>query len=234
MSFSTPAEIETAHQTLVKTFKTGKTKSLAWRKWQLKQIWWLMEDNEKAIIDALSADLNRHELETQFADINGVKSDVLLHLSKLERWAADEIPEDAGFLFGTICHARIRREPLGVAFVIGAWNFPLALMLQPLLAATSAGCCCLLKPSEIAVATAKLITELVPKYLDSEAIQVVNGGPKETGLMLEKRFDSIFYTGSPAIGKVISAAAAKHLTPTGIQNFSSYVTSNCHKRRSIR
>ena len=213
--FTTPEEAQAAHQTLHKTFKSGRTKSIAWRKWQLKQMWWMVSDNEKAIAAALHIDLNRHDFETYFFDIGAVKNDILVHLDSVEKWAADEIP-DAGFLFGTLGRARIRKEPLGVALVLSPWNFPVALILEPLMAAITAGCCVMIKPSEISVASQDLMSEMIPKYLDSSAIRVVTGGPKETTLILEQRFDQIFYTGSANIAKIIQKAAAKNLTPTGM------------------
>ncbi|KAL8791339.1 MAG: hypothetical protein Q9195_005958 [Heterodermia aff. obscurata] len=214
--FTTPEEVQDAHRTIHKTFKSGLTKSIAWRKWQLKQMWWMVCDNEKEIAAALHADLNRHDFETHFIEFGTVKTDILHHLNNVERWAADEIP-DAGFLFGTLGRARIRKEPLGVALVLGAWNFPFAVVLKPLMAAISAGCCAMLKPSEISVASQDLMLEIIPKYLDSRAIRVVTGGPKETTLILEHRFDQIFYTGSGNVGKIIQKAAAKHLTPTVLE-----------------
>ena len=211
--YTTSEQLQEAHATLTKTFKSNLTKSLAWRKWQLKQLWWLIADNEKAIITALHSDLNRHEYETYYADIGAVKQDILFHLSKVEEWSQDEIP-DAGFLFGTLGKARIRKEPRGVALVIGAWNFPLVVTLSPMIAAVSAGCCVMIKPSEIAAASQDLLAELVPRYLDASAIRVVTGGPKETTLVLEEKFDHIFYTGSPNVGRIIQKAAARNMTPT--------------------
>lgn len=214
--YTTPEQLEAAHSTLHKTFKSGKTKSIAWRKWQLKQIWWMVKDNEKAIAKALHADLNRHEFESFFMEIEGVKKDVLTHIHHVDEWAADEIP-DAGFLFGTLAGARIRKEPLGVALIIATWNFPLYLVLGPMIAAVSAGCCVMLKPSELAAASQDLLVEIIPKYLDQDAIQIVTGAARETSTILERRFDHIFYTGSASIAKIIAAAAAKHLTPTVLE-----------------
>ena len=222
--FTTPKEAQSAHTTIHKTFKTGITKSIAWRQWQLKQLWWMVCDNENAIAAALHTDLNRHEFETYATDIGGVKTDILLHLDNVEKWAADEIP-DAGFLFGTMGRARIRKEPLGVALILGAWNFPVALTLMPLVAAISAGCCAMIKPSELSVASQDLLFEIIPKYLDSSAIRVVTGGPKETTLILEQRFDHIFYTGSANVGKIVQKAAAKNLTPTGTSLLRSLLSS---------
>ena len=213
--FTTPEEVQAAHKTLQKTFKSGLTKSIAWRKWQLKQMWWMVCDNEKAIAASLHTDLNRHDFETYSTDIGAVKNDILFHLHNVEKWAADEIP-DAGFVFGTLGRARIRKEPLGVALVLGTWNFPFAATLLPLVAAISAGCCVMVKPSEISVAAQNLMSEIIPKYLDLSAIRVVTGGPNETTLILEQRFDQIFYTGSANVGRIVQKAAAKNLTPTSV------------------
>lgn len=162
----------------------------------------------------LYKDLHRHDFESYFADIGGLKTDILYHLAHVEAWAADEYP-DAGFLFGKLCRAFIRKEPRGVAFVLATWNFPFIVAICPLVAAVSAGCCVMLKPSEVAPASQDSLKELVGKYLDQRAIRAVTGGPKETTLILEKKFDQVFYTGSPGVGKIVDAAMAKHLTPAG-------------------
>jgi aldehyde dehydrogenase (NAD+) len=215
--FTTHQEFEDAYHLLFKTFATRKTKSLEWRKWQLKQLWWMIDDNEKAITDALSADLWRHEMESLASDILGLKTDILEHIEHLEEWAADERPENAGLLFGRLGNARVRKEPLGVSLVIGAWNFPFLLTFQPVIAAVAAGCCVLIKPSELAVASEQLMANLVEKYLDQSAIRLVTGGPEETTRMLEYKFNQIFFTGSSKIARFVALAAAKHLTPTVLE-----------------
>lgn len=118
---------------------------------------------------------------------------------------------------GTLSKARIRKEPLGVALIIGAWNYPLHLLVSPMVAAISAGCCVMLKPSEMAVACQDLLVKLVPKYLDPTAIKIVTGGPAETATILEHKFNHIFFTGSSKVARYITAAAAKHLTPTVLE-----------------
>jgi aldehyde dehydrogenase (NAD+) len=210
--FTTLEQFEEAYSTLFSTFATGLTRSLAWRKWQLKNCWWMIEENEAEILAALKADLNRHDFESHASDIFGMKSDILEHIEHLEEWAADDIPK-AGFIFGTLGKARVRKEPLGVALVIGAWNFPFLLLLQPLFAAITAGCCVMLKPSEISVASQDLLHKLIPKYLDGSAIRLVTGGPAETSYILEHKFNHIFFTGSGKVARFVTAAAAKHLTP---------------------
>ena len=158
IQYSSKADFTEAYTTLHDTFKTGITKNLAWRKWQLKQVWWMLEDNEPLLLRALQTDLNRHDVESYSSDLVGVKQDILKHIKYLEKWAADTYP-DAGFLFGTLGKARIRREPLGVVLIIGAWNFPFLLLLQPMLAAIAAGNCVLLKPSELAPASSKILED---------------------------------------------------------------------------
>jgi aldehyde dehydrogenase (NAD+) len=216
MSFTLPSDFHDSYKTVFKTFASGKTKSLQWRKWQLKQTWWMLQDNHDAIVKALQKDLNRHPFESTMTDIKALSDDTLLSIQNLEKWTADEIP-DAGFVFGTLGKARIRKEPLGVSLIIGAWNFPVSIMLQPMVAAITAGCCMILKPSELAPAVQQLLVEIVPKYLDNEAIRVVTGGPLEMGHILSHKFNHIFYTGSSKVAKIIAVAAAKHLTPVTLE-----------------
>lgn len=118
---------------------------------------------------------------------------------------------------GTLSKARIRKEPLGVALIIGAWNFPFTLLLSPMVAAISAGCCVMLKPSELAISSQNLLSKLIPKYLDQNAIRIATGGPVETARILEHKFNHIFFTGSNKVARYITAAAAKHLTPTVLE-----------------
>jgi aldehyde dehydrogenase (NAD+) len=215
--FTPVEEFEKVYKTLHETFKNGKTKSIKWRKWQLKQIWWMIDENEQKITDALAQDLNRHPFESYISDIYGIKTDILEHIRHVEEWASDEHLPEAGIIMGRLGKARIHKEPLGVALIIGAWNFPFLLLIQPIIAAVTAGCCVLMKPSELALASQKLLQTLVAQYLDSSAIALVTGGPIETAHILERRFDHIFFTGSSAIARHITAAAAKHLTPTVLE-----------------
>jgi aldehyde dehydrogenase (NAD+) len=111
----------------------------------------------------------------------------------------------------------IVREPLGVVLVISAWNYPIALAITPLAGALAAGNCAVLKPSEVAPKTSALLAELLPKYLDASAVEVIEGGVPETSELLAQRFDHIFYTGSTNVGRIVMTAAAKHLTPVTLE-----------------
>ena len=168
-------------------------------------------------MQAVKEDLNKDHFEAFATEIMASKSDVIEHIKHLEEWAADEPVEGAGLIFGTLSKARLRKEPLGVALIIGAWNFPWTLAISPLIAAVSAGCCVMVKPSELAPATQALVAKLVPQYLDPSAIRCITGGPREMSHILDHRFDHIFFTGSSKIARFITAAAAKHLTPTVLE-----------------
>lgn len=214
--YTSKIDIDANLSILKETFKSGCTKNLLWRKWQLKQCWWMIQDYEEAICRALAVDLNRHEFESYASDILGLKTDILHHIEHLEEWTADSIP-DAGFIMGILGKARIRKEPLGVALIIGAWNFPFLLLLQPMIAAIAAGCTVMLKPSENAKESQRVLVEMIPRYLDPSAYRVVTGGPQETGYILQQKFDHIFFTGSASVARHVAGAAAKHLTPTVLE-----------------
>lgn len=209
-------EVQTFHSTLSSTFRMGKTKDIAWRKWQLKQLWWLVEENEQAIIDAIKGDLNRPGFETYLTDLAGIRKDILYHLNNIDAWTADE-PLGDSFIARQLGVARIRKEPLGVVLIIGAWNFPVLLVLQPLIAAITAGCCAIIKPSELTISCQNLLRDLITRYLDLTAIRVVCGGVDETTKLLELPFSHIFFTGSASVGRHVSAAAAKNLTPVTLE-----------------
>src|SRR5271167_357140 len=100
-AFTSQADFDESYATVFRTFASGKTKSLSFRKWQLKQIWWMIEDNHPRILQALHLDLHRSELESTAFDILGLKKDILDHIDNLELWTADTIP-DAGFVFSTL------------------------------------------------------------------------------------------------------------------------------------
>lgn len=216
VQYDTAEEIQDLQSSLVRTFQSGKTKDLAWRKWQLKQLWWMLEDNEPEFMAAMKEDLNRSNIESMITDFAGARKDILYHLDHVDKWAADERLGET-LVAKQLRLAKIRKEPLGVVLIIGAWNFPLLLVLQPLIAAITAGCCAIIKPSELIPSSQALLKRLISKYLDQTAIGVVCGGVAETTLLLELQFNHIFFTGSATVGRIVSAAAAKHLTPVTLE-----------------
>jgi len=101
--------------------------------------------------------------------------------------------------------------------VIGAWNFPFNVTLGPLVGAVAAGCCAIVKPSEMSAASANLMERLLTRYLDNECFKVIQGGVPETTALLALPLDHIFYTGNNSVGKVVMTAAAKNLTPVTLE-----------------
>lgn len=200
---------------LRRAFRLGKTKPLSYRTLQLKALDKFLVDYEASLIQALKEDLNKNKFESVLFEIQFTRNEIKGTLMDLSKWVKPEkTPKNVMLIMD---QAMVHSEPYGVALVIGAWNYPLQLTLCPLIGAIAAGNCAVLKPSEHAPATAKVIEELVPKYLDPECFMVVSGGVKESSELLEERFDYIFYTGSINVGKIIYAAAQKHLTPITLE-----------------
>ena len=214
-TYSRKKDIDEAIATLRATFRSGRTKDLKYRRWQLKQLYWLVADNHEAIIEALHKDLGRPEFETHL-NLKGMQDDIIYHIKHVEKWARNDIPE-SGFLFTRVGRTYLRAEPRGLVFIIGPWNFPDTLTIQPLAAAISAGCTALVKPSELATNFSALLVQLASKYLDTESYAVVTGASSETQYMLSYKYDHIFFTGSTPVAKHIVAAAARHLTPTVLE-----------------
>uniref|UniRef100_A0A2K6H0S0 Aldehyde dehydrogenase n=1 Tax=Propithecus coquereli TaxID=379532 RepID=A0A2K6H0S0_PROCO len=126
--------------------------------------------------------------------------------------------------------AFIRKEPFGLVLIVAPWNYPLNLTLVPLVGALAAGNCVVLKPSEISTSVEKVLAEVLPRYLDQSCFAVVLGGPQEMAQLLEHKFDYIFFTGSPRVGRIVMTAAAKHLTPVTLElggKNPCYVDDNC-------
>lgn len=215
-SYTPSQEVDAIHSQLKETFASGLTKDLAWRKWQLKQCWWMLEDNEDRILAAMDADLHNHPIEAGL-QFSMLKNGVLAHLNNIENWTATKPVPNGGLVMGWLGKARVRKEPLGTTVIIGAWNAPLFTCLCPLIGAITAGCCAVIKPPELARHHQSLIVDLFAAYLDTRAIRVVTGGPEETTHLLSKRWNHIFFTGSNKVARIVGAAAAKNLTPTVLE-----------------
>ncbi|KAK7318407.1 hypothetical protein RJT34_03107 [Clitoria ternatea] len=200
---------------LRKSFNSGKTKSYEWRVSQLEAIARMLEDEEKEIAEALYKDLSKPELETYITEVSQVKSACSEALQELKHWMKPEKVNTSITTFPS--SAEIVSEPLGVVLVISTWNFPFLLSMDPVIGAISAGNTVVLKPSEIAPATSSLLANLTKKYLDNSAIRVVEGAIPETSALLEQKWDKILYTGSARVGRIVMAAAAKHLTPVVLE-----------------
>ncbi|MFI6480706.1 aldehyde dehydrogenase family protein [Nonomuraea sp. NPDC050663] len=197
------------------TFNRGRTKPVTWRVEQLRALNRLLKQESAALERALRADLGKSAAEISTTETGFVANEIGHALRNLNTWLR---PERSGVpAFMLPAKARVVREPLGVTLIIGAWNYPVQLTLAPLVGALAGGNCAVVKPSELSEQTSAALARLLPKYLDPEAVKVVEGGVPETTALLEQRFDHIFFTGSAPVGVIVMTAAAKHLTPVTLE-----------------
>ncbi|MER5939215.1 aldehyde dehydrogenase family protein [Streptomyces sp. NPDC001928] len=212
----TAAEATTLVNRLRATFRTGRTKPLAWRREQLTRLRDLLTDNRAAIAEALYADLRKNRAEADAMEIDTTIVEIDDYLEHLEEWTAPQpAPVTVHGVPGST--ARTVFDPLGVALVISAWNYPINLLLVPVAGALASGNAVVIKPAEYAAHTSALLAELLPAYLDTDATAVVEGGAPETTVLLEQHFDHIFYTGNGTVGRIVMTAAAKNLTPVALE-----------------
>ncbi|XP_021863786.2 aldehyde dehydrogenase family 3 member I1, chloroplastic isoform X2 [Spinacia oleracea] len=198
-------------QDLRQQFDSGKTKAYEWRVAQLEGISRMIDEREKEIVEAVHKDLSKPEFEAFVAEINMTKSSCKLALQELKQWMMPEKVKTSLTTYPS--SAEIVSEPLGVVLVISTWNYPFLLSLDPVIGAIAAGNAVVLKPSEISPATSSLLANLLQEYVDNTSIKVIEGAVDETSALLEQKWDKIFYTGSGRVGRIVMAAAAKHLTP---------------------
>lgn len=196
-------------------YESGRTRPLAWRRAQLDALRRLVTDNRDAFASAAMADLGKPAAETILMELNLVASEAKFVRNRLGLWAARH-PKAMHWMLQPAVGWTIA-EPKGVVLIISPWNYSVLLALEPMADALAAGNAICLKPSELSPNTSRLIAELVPQYLDPEAVRVVEGGPKETGELLKCQFNHIFYTGGGHVGKIVMRAAAKHLTPVTLE-----------------
>jgi acyl-CoA reductase-like NAD-dependent aldehyde dehydrogenase len=196
-------------------FKAGHTRPVAWRVEQLNAIKTMIDESRDAMYEALWHDLRRNKTDADLMDVDYNIREAEYALKHLHDWMKP-VKEPTPLLMEP-GHVRVRHDPFGVTLIIGAWNEPYMLTLAPLVAAIAAGNTAVLKPSEIGEATARQHAEMIPKYLDPEAVAVVLGGIPETTALLAQKWDLIFFTGSPPVGKIVHQAAAKNLTPAVLE-----------------
>ncbi len=196
-------------------FLSGKTQPAEWREQQLAAVQAMVIEHANDFYDALWKDLRRNRVDAAVADLNAIADEAAYARRRVRRWMKPQREGTPFFLWPG--HTTVRFDPLGVGLIIGAWNYPIQLMLSPLIAALSGGNAAVLKPSEVSPASADALARLVPQYLDKDAVSVVTGGVDETTALLEQKWDHIFFTGGTAIGRIVMTAAAKNLTPVVLE-----------------
>ncbi|MFC8949577.1 aldehyde dehydrogenase family protein [Streptomyces rochei] len=198
------------------TFRTGRTKPVEWRTGQLCRLRALLTENGSELEAALHADLGKSAAEAQRTEIGFTVREIDHTLDHLADWLRPE-PAPVPAHLGADATAWTQYDPLGVVLVIAPWNYPAQLLLAPVVGALAAGNAVVAKPSELAPATSAALARLLPRYLDTDAVAVVEGGIPETTALLVERFDHIFYTGNGTVGRIVMRAAAEHLTPVTLE-----------------
>ena len=196
-------------------FEAGVTRSLASRRVQLEALRRMLAEQEDRLLDALAIDVGKPRPEAFSSEFYLTLKDIDDALKRLTSWAK---PRRVGIpLLLQPGSGRIYRQPLGTVCIIGPWNYPVRLVLGPLVPALAAGNTVVVKPSEVSPTVAGVLAELIPQYLDPSVVAVVTGGAREATVLLDQRFDHIMYTGNGAIGRVVMTAAARHLTPVTLE-----------------
>ncbi|EON69525.1 hypothetical protein W97_08785 [Coniosporium apollinis CBS 100218] len=198
------------------TFRAHRTRPVEYRLKQLRKLYWGLRDNEDLILDACKKDLGKSQFETYITEVGWCENDIVFMCNNLEKWVKDESAPDIP-LANKLFSPRIRKDPLGTVLVIGAYNFPIQLSLGPLIGAIAAGCTAILKPSENAPHASAALAHIISTSLDPSAYACVQGGIPETTLLLEQKWDKIFYTGNATVGTIIAKKAAETLTPVTLE-----------------
>ena len=208
---TTVARIEALNAEQRAFFASGTTRDISFRKQQLKALRSALQKWEKPLCDALWTDLHKSYEEafmTEIGLVHGEISDALKHVGKWARRRKRHTP-----LTGIPSSSYIIREPLGCALIVSPWNYPVQLLLSPLVGAIAAGCTAILKPSPYVPNVSAALQQMIEETFESRYIAVVQGNREVNGALFSQRYDMVFFTGSPALGKVVMEAQAKYLTP---------------------
>ena len=197
-------------------FRTGTTLDVSWRRRQLKKLKEAVQAHEKDITDALADDLGRSEAEAYFCDVGSVILEINETLRGLRRWARPET-HFSGFACFPSVVTKVYPMPYGTALIISPFNFPFLLSLGVLTAAIAGGNTAVIKASSKSPRSTTVLQKLIAEAFPEEYVAVVDGGHDVADLCLAQRFDKIFYTGSPRVGRHVMEAASKHLTPVALE-----------------
>ena len=196
-------------------YRSGKTYSYPFRLAALQRLQNAVRKKEAAILAALKEDLGKGTTESYMTEVGFVLEELSFCIRHLKGWMRPRRVRTPLPLFPGRC--RIYPEPLGVALILSPWNYPFQLCMAPLIGAIAAGCCAVVKPSELAPATAAVVKELLDGIFDSRHIRTILGGREETAALWSQPFDLIFFTGGERVGKMVMAAAAQNLTPVVLE-----------------
>jgi len=216
-------------------FNTHETKGLTFRIAQLNKLDALLKSNEKLLYKAIYSDFKKSEFDTYTTELALLYHDIKDAKRNLRKWSKTK--RVGTNMLNFPAKSYIIPEPLGVCLVIGAWNYPYQLTLAPVIAAMAAGNTVLIKPSELASNTSAVMAKLINENFNPNYLKVIEGGIPETTNLLNQKFDKIFFTGSPQVGKIVYQAAAKHLTPVILElggKSPAFVTEDCNLKMTVK
>lgn len=196
-------------------FRRGLTREIGFRAKQLTALRSMIVRHEDDVLQALNRDLGRPMAEGYATEIGIVLHEIDVALKNLASWAKPHRVRTPLILFPG--SSWVYPEPYGSVLIIAPWNYPFQLAMSPLVGALAAGNCAVVKPSEMAPHTSCLIADMISSEFDRSYVAAIEGGAEETKALLEQRFDYIFFTGGAHVGKLIMAAAARHLTPVTLE-----------------
>ncbi|MEM1320718.1 MAG: aldehyde dehydrogenase [Bacteroidota bacterium] len=191
-------------------FKSNATRPVEFRLKQLKKLKSLLLKHEDEMHEAIFNDFGKSKYENQLTEFFPLIDEINIAIKNLKKWVQHRSVKTN--LLNFPAKSYLVPEPLGVTLVIGAWNFPYNLSLTPLVGSMAAGNTTILKPSELPAETSKMMAKIINDNFDPNYLRVVEGAIPETTALLKQRYDKIFFTGSPMVGKIVNRAAAEHLT----------------------
>lgn len=213
---NTPAErIEALAAAQKACFRSGATLPEKFRRTMLRRFDAALVNWEKRLCEALWQDLHKSYEEAMLTELSIVRGEIRQHLRHLRAWMRPESRPTPLKLLPS--KSRILAEPLGQALIVAPWNYPVQLLLNPLVGAISAGCTAMLKPSPYTPTVARTIEAMIREIFDEEYVAVVQGNREVNRKLFELRWDVIFFTGSPDLGRQVMEAAARHLTPVVLE-----------------
>ncbi len=196
-------------------FRSGATLDVKWRLERLKAFEAAVRKWERPLCEALWTDLHKSYEEAYLTEVSILLGEIRGHIHNIRKWSRPQRKATPLKMFPS--RSRIISEPLGTALIISPWNYPVQLLLTPLVGAISSGCTAVLKPSPYVPNVSKVTQQMIEDTFSDEYVAVVQGNREVNSALLEERWDLIFFTGSPALGRIVMGAAAKNLTPVVLE-----------------
>lgn len=196
-------------------YASGKTKNIQFRIVKLKRLYAAVKKYQSEILYALKRDLNKAPFEAYETEVGIVLEEIRYTINRVSQWSKPKRVKTPLIHFPSSSY--LYTEPYGTVLIMSPWNYPFQLAMVPLVGAIAAGNCAVVKPSEYSFYTSEIIEKIIREVFGDHHVSVVRGGREANQTLLDEKFDYIFFTGSPQVGRVVMEAAAKHLTPLTLE-----------------